>query len=133
MPELITPPHFADDMYSGQRDILVAKYGAGGGLALGLGNKLISVVRYTDALTGQRKSPSEEWCITSASLSECPQAAFSQRGDSGSCIWDMDERVAGILMEGSNGGNELDDITYSQPMERLLDDIRFHGFDVSLI
>ncbi|KAL6890960.1 hypothetical protein GGI43DRAFT_430508 [Trichoderma evansii] len=128
--ELIRPPHFTD--YSDERAILVAKYGARGGLTLGLGNTLTSVVRYTDTLTGQRQTPSEEWCITSATATHNRQVAFSEPGDSGSCIWDINKRVAGIL-GGGDGINQLNDITYAQPLERLLEDIRSHGFDVSLI
>jgi hypothetical protein len=31
------------------------------------------------------------------------------------------------------GMNGLNDVTYAQPLERLLADIRDHGFDVSLL
>lgn len=99
MSELIKPPHLAH--YSDKRTILVAQHGARGGLTVGLGNHLKSVVHYTDMRTGQRQAPSEEWCITSASATSASdrQVSFSMGGDSGSCIWDMNRRVAGTLVE----------------------------------
>ncbi|UKZ68627.1 uncharacterized protein TrAtP1_009652 [Trichoderma atroviride] len=112
-----------------KRAILVAKYGARTGLTLGLSNELVSVVRRPGTADGEM---SEEWCITSAGLAVNKQALFSDGGDSGSCIWDMDGRIAGILMAGA-GINGLNDVTYAQPFERLLTDIRAHGFEVSLI
>ncbi|KAL7921498.1 hypothetical protein ACQKWADRAFT_295224 [Trichoderma austrokoningii] len=131
MSQLIKPPHFTE--YGDERPILVAKYGAKGGLTLGLGSTLVSVVRWAVTSTGQRYPPSEEWCISSASATSDRQVAFSKPGDSGSCIWDMDGRIAGILMGGNNGQNGLNDVTYAQPFERLLANIRGCVFDVSLL
>ncbi|RFU79633.1 hypothetical protein TARUN_2606 [Trichoderma arundinaceum] len=130
MGEIFSPVHFAE--YVDEPAILVAKYGARGGLTLGLGNTLKSVVRHTETLDGDRESMSEEWAITSVSRATDRQAAFSKKGDSGSCIWDMAQRVAGIVMAGG-GINGVNDVTYAQPVERLLADIRAHGFNVSLV
>lgn len=131
MGELLNPVHSTDyDLEP--LALFVAKYGARGGLTLGLGNTLISVVRHTETLEGDRECISQEWAITSANMVYNRQAAFSEAGDSGSCVWDMKERPAGILMAG-NGMNKINDITYAQPLERLLADIPPHGFDVSLV
>lgn len=55
-------------------------------------------------------------------------------GDSGSCIWDMKGRPAGILMAGNGSGlDDMHDVTYATPFGLLLADIKAHGFDVSLV
>jgi hypothetical protein len=46
-------------------------------------------------------------------------------------VWDMQRRPAGIIM-GGNGINGCLNITYAQPLERLLNDIRAEGFNVSV-
>jgi hypothetical protein len=61
--ELRKPVHSAN--YDDQPAILVAKYGARGGLTIGLGNTLKSFVRRTEMLDGDREDYSEEWAITS--------------------------------------------------------------------
>lgn len=54
-------------------------------------------------------------------------------GDSGSCVWDMPGRIAGILTGGpTNRG--VNDVTYAAPIEWILDDIRIQtGFEVELV
>lgn len=126
--ELFTPPGDTDDPDT--EPLLVVKYDAMDGLTFGLGNTLKSVVRYTG--TGGREFISEEWCITSATSADEYQMAFSLKDDSGACLWDKERRVAGILTAGC-GNNKVSDVTYAQPVESLLADIRAHGFDVSLV
>lgn len=75
---------------------------------------------------------SEERAITSVGWAVNHQAAFSVKGDSRSCVWDMKRRPAGIITAGHEK-NELDDVTHAQPLERLIQDIKTHGFDISLI
>lgn len=47
----------------------------------------------------------------------------------------MERRPAGIIMAGVHHPalNGNDDVTYAQPLERLLGDIKDYGFDVSLV
>lgn len=125
--ELFSPPGDTDDPDT--EPLVVVKYDAMDGLTFGLGNTLKSLVRYSD--TG-REFISEEWCITSATSADEYQVAFSLKDDSGSCLWDRERRVAGILTTGC-GNKKVNDVTYAQPMENLLVDIRAHGFDVSLV
>ncbi|KAM0264321.1 hypothetical protein ACHAQJ_000811 [Trichoderma viride] len=128
--ELFKPAHVAE--YTDEPATPVAKYGATGGLTFGVGNTLKSVVRHTENLHGDVESISEEWAITAVNNATDRQAAFSKGGDSGSCVWDMEGRPAGIIMAGG-GMNQVNDVTYAQPLERLLADIRAHGFEVSLV
>ncbi|KAM0484292.1 hypothetical protein ACHAPX_001712 [Trichoderma viride] len=128
--ELLYPAEYND--YNEEPVMFVAKYGAHGELTLGLGNTLTSVVRVDDTVEGHMEGSSEEWAIISATWSMDRQMAFSKQGDSGSCVWDMKGRPAGIIMAG-HSVNGLNDITYAQPLERLIKDIKAHGFDVSLI
>lgn len=129
MEELFTPPDDADD--PDEKALLVIKYDARKGLTFGFGNTLKSIVRHTGI--GGREFISEEWCITTATRADEHQRAFTfSKSDSGSCIWDAKRRVAGILTAGC-GIDGFNDVTYAQPVERLLADIRTHGYDVSLV
>ncbi|KAM0510841.1 hypothetical protein ACHAPE_010467 [Trichoderma viride] len=128
MEELFTPPDDADD--PDEKALFVIKYDKLDGLTFGLGNTLKSIVRYTDI--GGREFISEEWSITSATRADKHQMAFSSQGDSGLCILDAERRVAGILTAGC-GINGINNVTYAQPADRLLADIRAHGYDVELV
>lgn len=48
---------------------------------------------------------------------------FSQEGDSGSAIFDLDGQVGGILDAGSGSYYEALDLTYITPMEWIIKDI----------
>lgn len=48
---------------------------------------------------------------------------FSQKGDSGSAIFDLDGRVGGILDAGSGSNCATLDLTYITPMEWIIKDI----------
>jgi hypothetical protein len=48
--------------------------------------------------------------------------AFSDKGDSGSWIWDMEGYVWGMLW----GGKKETFVSYATPMEVVLDDIKLH-------
>lgn len=128
--ELFNPPGNAE--YFDEPAICVAKYGPTSGLTIGLGNTLKSVTRTTDTPDGGREYISEEWPIISVLMARDRAARFSEPGDSGSCVWDMEGRPAGIVMAG-NGINGMNDVTYASPLERLLADIKSHGFEVSLV
>ncbi|KAL7787604.1 hypothetical protein V8C43DRAFT_323961 [Trichoderma afarasin] len=120
--------------YFDEPAMVVAKYGPSSGLTLGVGSTLVSLVRYSiDIPDGTEKAISEEWPIVPTEKNNWhPQAPFSTKGDSGSCVWDLRRRPAGILTSGASA-KEFNDVTYAQPLERLLKDIRSCGFEVSLL
>lgn len=131
--ELYDAAQYTDD---DKPTMLVAQYGAGGELTVGIGNTLKSLVRRNETLDRGTEGYSEEWAITTLTSIGDSQRAFSFKGDSGSCIWDLQtQRPAGIIMAGVHhpAPNGNDDVTYAQPLEHLLGDIKGHGFDVSLI
>ncbi|KAL7908696.1 hypothetical protein GGI35DRAFT_493694 [Trichoderma velutinum] len=111
---------------------MVVKYGLSGKFTLGLGNTLKSVVRHTDTL-GDVKWESEEWPIVSVVSDRDRQETFSTRGDSGACVWDMELRPAGMITAGSKFFEGAYDVTYGQPLERILADIKSCGYEVSLV
>ncbi|KAL7908189.1 hypothetical protein GGI35DRAFT_469939 [Trichoderma velutinum] len=140
MKEIFNSPETENALESG---LLVGKYGAMGRLSLGLGNTLKSVVRHIETSEGGRETEliGEEWAIISTTMEHdrywednIRQECFASDGDSGSCIWDMQGRPAGILTAGSGfQQGSASHITYVQPLERLLMDIRSDGFDVVLV
>lgn len=102
--------------------ILVGKQGAKTGVTWGWSNSARSITRHP---SGREELISEEWCIVPVHDSR----AFSQPGDSGSCVWDLDGRIGGILTGGSGNGVTVD-VTYATPMERIMQDIKACGFNV---
>ncbi|PNP41677.1 hypothetical protein THARTR1_11218 [Trichoderma harzianum] len=141
MEEIFSSPETEDVHESG---LLVGKYGAIGELSFGLGNTLKSVVRRVETSEGGRETEwiSEEWAIISTTERRPPrlwkepdlQDYFARDGDYGSCVWDMQGRPAGILTAGSGFQHKMaTHVTYAQPLERLLKDIRSDGFDVELV
>ncbi|KAL7951501.1 hypothetical protein V8C42DRAFT_304258 [Trichoderma barbatum] len=131
MDDILKPTEVSD--YFDTPMMVVAKYGARGGLTLGLSSTLVSLVRYFATPDGITETISEEWAIVPVERANWrPQAAFSVLGDSGSCIWDLNKRPAGMLTAGASK-NQLNDVTYAQPLERLLKDIKSCGFEVSLV
>ncbi|KAH7170105.1 hypothetical protein EDB81DRAFT_837107 [Dactylonectria macrodidyma] len=112
--------------------ILVAKHGSSTGFTVGLATGIKSLIRQP---IGEYDFQSEEWCIIGQKRdSEGRRIDFSSGGDSGSCVWDSEGRVGGMLTGGNgSGSNGAFDISYATPMEWLLDDIKAHGYDVELI
>ncbi|KAL7895585.1 hypothetical protein HDV63DRAFT_411991 [Trichoderma sp. SZMC 28014] len=132
MSEIFQPAHNAGD---DEPKMLVSQHGAGGELAVGLGNTLKSLVRRDGALDEGVEDYGEEWAITSLKGSHF-QMPFSWPGDSGSCVWDIQtQRPAAIIMAGGRSPEvtTVNDVTYAQPLERLLGDIREYSFDVELV
>ncbi|EEU41586.1 uncharacterized protein NECHADRAFT_87804 [Fusarium vanettenii 77-13-4] len=111
--------------------LVVALYGSTTGLSVGVANEVKSVKRN---LIGGTTFVSEEWCILGVKWrSGSGRGVFSERGDSGSCVWDMDGRIGGMLTGGLDGGNGSFDVSYATPIEWLLQDIREQsGLDVEL-
>lgn len=142
MEEIFASPQTEDVHDSG---LLVGKYGVGGRLSFGLGNTLKSIVRRveTSERGGETELISEEWAIISTTMDrdclihrreDVRQECFAWDGDYGSCIWDMQGRPAGILTTASGFQHRMvSHITYAQPLERLLKDIKSEGFDVELV
>ncbi|KAM0198908.1 hypothetical protein ACHAQI_012232 [Fusarium lateritium] len=114
--------------------MVVAKYGKTTGYSSGLRNTVLSVLR--NPLAGGIQGTSDEWCIISAIACGGRRYTFSNKGDSGACIWDMQGRVVGMITAGLGSqearSEQLFDVTYVTPMEWLLEDIRAHGFDVEM-
>lgn len=100
------------------------------GLTFGTYNEAKSVIR---TITDSTQVIALEWCVVSYPHDK-RTAAFSEAGDSGACIWEVaDRRIAGMLTGGlgrdqvlQNGTFNLDmavDVTYSTPIEWILEDI----------
>ncbi|KAF4465762.1 hypothetical protein FALBO_7396 [Fusarium albosuccineum] len=116
----------------GDEAIMVAKHGRSSGFTVGLATRIMSLVREPmDGIT----FISEEWCIVGQGRgSDGRRRAFSEEGDSGSCVWDIKRRVGGMLTGGSGRkSNGAFDTSYATPIEWLLDDIKAHGYDVELL
>ncbi|KAH7171509.1 hypothetical protein EDB81DRAFT_837954 [Dactylonectria macrodidyma] len=113
--------------------ILVAKHGAATGFTVGLATGIKSLIRHP--LEDGPCFQSEEWCIIGQRRnSQGRREDFSSGGDSGSCVWDRNGRIGGMLAGGSgSGSNGAFDVSYATPMEWLLDDIKAHGYDVELV
>lgn len=111
--------------------LVVALHGSTTGLSVGVANEAKSVKRNT---IGDLIFESEEWCILGAKWrSGSGRGLFSEGGDSGSCLWDMEGRIGGMLTSGLDGGNGCLDVSYATPIEWLLADIREQsGLDVEL-
>ncbi|CAG9948590.1 unnamed protein product [Clonostachys rosea f. rosea IK726] len=90
------------DSQSKEPRLVVAMYGKTRELQVGFSNCVPSILR--EVINGK-----------------------AEYSDSGSCIWDMEGRVAGIVVGGP-------DVGYAHPIEWLLEDIRTQsGIDVELI
>ncbi|KAH8649001.1 hypothetical protein BGZ61DRAFT_469636 [Ilyonectria robusta] len=111
--------------------ILVAKHGRSTQFTIGLANNVTSVKRQP---IDKIQVLSEEWCILGQKRDrEGKRIPFSDYGDSGSCIWDRQGRIGGMLTSGSKFFNLACDTTFATPIEWLLEDIRAHGYDVELV
>jgi hypothetical protein len=99
---------------NGDECMIVGKRGRTSKVTWGTANEVKSVTR---TLYAGKKVTSLEWCVLS-SIS----IPFSEKGDSGSVVFDLSGRVGGILT-GGQGMNASTDITYVTPMEWLLQDI----------
>ncbi|KAJ4003297.1 hypothetical protein NW752_012243 [Fusarium irregulare] len=93
----------------------VMKYGAVTHYTLGKANAVKSVVR--QATPDGQCHHSTEWGIVGIGK------AFSEPGDSGSCVFNRHGQIGGMLT-GGLGDDERCDITYVTPIHWLLEDIR---------
>jgi hypothetical protein len=92
--------------------LIVGKSGRSTGVTWSTANEVMSVTRKSPAAVN-----SKEWCVLS-SISR----PFSEKGDSGSVIFDLRGRVGGIMSSGTGTTDRLD-TTYATPMDWLLSDI----------
>lgn len=53
---------------------------------------------------------------------------FSQKGDSGSVVFDLDGQVWGIIDSGSGCNHALLDLTYLTPIKWIMEDIEASSF-----
>jgi hypothetical protein len=93
--------------------LIVEKRGRSTGVTWGTANEVMSVTRDSPVAV-----TSKEWCVLS-SISK----PFSQKGDSGSVVFDLKGRIAGIMSSGM-GITDSTDTTYMTPMDWLLSDIK---------
>jgi hypothetical protein len=93
--------------------LYVGKYGKTSGMTWGKGNEVMSVVRYHT----ETQAYSIEWLIIGM------LRKFSDKGDSGSTVFDLNGRIAGIMSGGLESQLGGSDITYAAPIEWILDDI----------
>lgn len=110
--------------------IFVIKYGPASELTTGISNRIKSLTRWPCPGGGEYRS--EEWCIVGHGRGD-DRVAFSADGDSGSCVFDIQGRVGGMLTGGLGREDFGHDVSYVTPMEWLLEDIRRHGYDVELL
>ncbi|KJR85626.1 uncharacterized protein SPSK_09609 [Sporothrix schenckii 1099-18] len=105
---------------NGSRSFIVAKNGASTGLIFGSPSELMSTVRY--CMPGGHSYTTHEWSIE-GSLDNLLEP-FSRGGDSGSLVFTIEGRLAGIVTGGAAvGENSGVDITYVTPLEVILKDI----------
>ncbi|KAF4509445.1 hypothetical protein G6O67_003619 [Ophiocordyceps sinensis] len=115
----ITVPRTEGSTYYSMPTGIVAKRGAGSGLTFAI-----------------------EWCVVS--YPQKRDSAFSKPGDSGACIWDIVERrIAGMVTSGLGRDAVLEcgdfnlemavDVTYSTPMEWLLEDMAACGLQLDVL
>lgn len=124
-----------EDRY-GNTSIFVCKQGGASRFTMGLANGVKSVTRRLGP-DAETSFISEEWCIVGTREMEPPKStkAFSYKGDSGSCVWDLKGRIGGLITSGNGSGHHDGqlDVTYVTPMERLMKDVRERGFNISLV
>ncbi|PUU81841.1 hypothetical protein B9Z19DRAFT_970454 [Tuber borchii] len=107
--------------------LLVMKRGFSTGLTLGRANEFVSYVQNYDP--DAPPETSREWAIYSYDRKFGP---FSDKGDSGSGIFDCLGRLGGLLTAGSHGQTCSIDITYATPASYILESLRAHGFNVTI-
>ncbi|KAI9651430.1 MAG: hypothetical protein M1829_003010 [Trizodia sp. TS-e1964] len=120
--DLLTKPNMRDA--NGDPCLLVVKHGNTSGTTLGRANGVFSITREYSFHDVSHHYTSMEWCILSY---DSNSSQFSQPGDSGSAIADINGRVGGILT-GGGGKSEFSDTTYATPMWWVLKRIRDKGF-----
>ncbi|KAI1015449.1 hypothetical protein LB504_010954 [Fusarium proliferatum] len=112
----------------GDKGLIVMKHGLKTGFTIGLANGIHSVIRHASDVVGDVTS--SEWCIIGMD-----GKAFSDVGDSGACVFDLEGRIGGMITSGLEAGKTPlgeHNVTYATPMQWLLEDIKGAGYDVKL-
>ncbi|KAF5704145.1 hypothetical protein FMUND_12688 [Fusarium mundagurra] len=107
-------------------ELFVVKHGKTTGFTVGRANGIHSLIRHANDVIGDVTS--SEWCIIGDN-------AFSDDGDSGACVFDLEGRIGGIITSGLKAENNplgKHDVTYASTIEWLLEDIARHGYDLKL-
>ncbi|KPM35740.1 hypothetical protein AK830_g10829 [Neonectria ditissima] len=111
--------------------IMVAKFGAKSKFTVGFTNSIKSVTRRP---LSNLHLVVEEWCIIGRKhRNGLGRENFTQPGDSGACVWDVQGRIGGIVTGGGGNADMGYDVTYATPIEWLLDDFKEFGLDVELL
>jgi hypothetical protein len=112
----------------GEPCLLVGKRGTASGMTWGRMNEVKSIV-------WENNMQSMEWCVLPG-FHNGSCVAFAEPGDSGSCVFDINGRVVGIIVGGVENGtlpNRIAmDVTYVTPMEWLQQDMKKHGYSVEI-
>ncbi|KIH95024.1 hypothetical protein SPBR_03459 [Sporothrix brasiliensis 5110] len=112
-----------------EESILVGKYGATTGLTWAAASEILSMVRHYLPDGGSLQS--REWAVK-GSLHDRSKL-FSQAGDSGAAVFDIEGRFGGMLTRGAGISGAID-VTYVTPAEWLLADIERHlGVEMELL
>ncbi|KAG9033294.1 hypothetical protein FRB95_000389 [Tulasnella sp. JGI-2019a] len=98
---------------AGESCLIVFKNGAKTGTTIGKAN---SVSSFTRTYFAGQYVESREWPVIATNKDS---RAFSAKGDSGSCVADVFNRVGGILTGGS-GATESSDVTYVTPISFIM-------------
>ncbi|EMT72117.1 hypothetical protein FOC4_g10003970 [Fusarium odoratissimum] len=124
--ELAIGPIIIPGSEQGPPGLVILKHGRTTGFTVGRANGVHSVLRHAFEIA--EEVVSSEWCIVGLGN------AFSDKGDSGAVVFDLEGRVGGMITAGLRKQDNADgfDVTYATPMQWLLDDIKRHGYDVEL-
>jgi len=109
-----------------QKCLIVLKRGNGTGLTLGRANGIKSFTRSYFHNTPPKVS--KEWAILPYNEKLSP---FAAPGDSGAAIIDCLGRLGGLLTGGS-GVSESGLIVYTTPVSFILENLKAHGYNVSI-
>ncbi|KAH9040077.1 hypothetical protein EDB85DRAFT_1926909 [Lactarius pseudohatsudake] len=110
----------------GDQCLVVFKNGAKTGTTIGRANNVSS---YTRTYFAGQYQESREWPVVPSSLlvrrplaTDKHSGAFSAKGDSGSCIADIFNRIGGIITGGTSDPNVTDsaDVTYVTPISFIM-------------
>jgi hypothetical protein len=104
-------PHMLDA--NSESCLIVFKNGAETGTTIGKASNVSSYTR--NHFSGQHQE-SREWPVIPT---DKHSGAFSAKGDSGSCVADVFQRIFGILTGGS-GATESSDVTYVTPISFIM-------------
>ena len=111
----------------GENCLLVFKYGRTTGLTMGYTNEAKSLRKVY--LPNGQDFATMEFGVMDIDRSK---GTFSERGDSGSVIFDKTGRMVGLLTAGS-GSTDTTDVTFLSPIIHLVDHLKNKGFHLKLV